>query len=315
MSDNILLKKGLSTADKPEVENGSVLFETDSGRMYIDDNDTRTQIGRKISHGDALPEDGIDGDVFLLSGDGNSDAEMFDTLYPVVNEHVNNVDNPHNVTWEQVGAAPAGYGLGEMVGKDVSGADFNTITENGWYSFGGGGPNMPTSDLGYSHMFVAARNSDNLTQFVFQSNVEVSKGTIIKRTKWNGVWGEWEWVNPPMNSSVEYRTTERLNGKPIYKKLILISTDTFNDYAASYNIPHGISNADIFLTPEVFWQDGGSLYWRNFPGAYYGDIAWCTQMIVDTTYMFFEIGQSAWPAIKASKKPVFVILKYTKNEV
>ena len=35
-----------------------------------------------------------------------------------------------------------------------------------------------------------------------------------------GVWGEWEWVNPPMAMGVEYRTTERHNGKVVYAQAI-----------------------------------------------------------------------------------------------
>ena len=46
------------------------------------------------------------------------------------------------------------------------------------------------------------------------------KGTIALKTKYNGVWGEWEYINPPMVLGVEYRTTERWNGKPIYVTLV-----------------------------------------------------------------------------------------------
>lgn len=33
-------------------------------------------------------------------------------------------------------------------------------------------------------------------------------------------WGEWEWVNSPMTLGVEYRTTERYEGKPVYTKMV-----------------------------------------------------------------------------------------------
>lgn len=35
-----------------------------------------------------------------------------------------------------------------------------------------------------------------------------------------GYWIGWEWFNPPLQLGVEYRTTERYNGKPVYTKLI-----------------------------------------------------------------------------------------------
>ena len=45
-------------------------------------------------------------------------------------------------------------------------------------------------------------------------------GTAITRCKNAGAWDAWEWVNPPMQLGVEYRTTERYRGKPVYQKLI-----------------------------------------------------------------------------------------------
>ena len=43
---------------------------------------------------------------------------------------------------------------------------------------------------------------------------------MIHRIKYDGEWQPWEWVNPPMMAGVEYRTTERWNGKAVYTKLI-----------------------------------------------------------------------------------------------
>lgn len=37
--------------------------------------------------------------------------------------------------------------------------------------------------------------------------------------KRNGVWEEFEWIDPPMNTDVIYRTTERYKGNAVYKKL------------------------------------------------------------------------------------------------
>lgn len=36
----------------------------------------------------------------------------------------------------------------------------------------------------------------------------------------NGVWIGWEWITPPMIAGVEYRTTERYNGKAVYALLV-----------------------------------------------------------------------------------------------
>jgi hypothetical protein len=40
----------------------------------------------------------------------------------------------------------------------------------------------------------------------------------IRHLKGTVGWSEWEWVNPPMEVGVEYRTTERWNGKAVYVK-------------------------------------------------------------------------------------------------
>lgn len=60
---------------------------------------------------------------------------------------------------------------------------------------------------------------------------------ICVRKKQNGVWGEWEWVNAPMVSGVEYRTTKRWLNKPVYQKYIQIGAVA----AGSNTISHGIT--------------------------------------------------------------------------
>lgn len=43
-----------------------------------------------------------------------------------------------------------------------------------------------------------------------------SNGSVRRRTFFDESWNEWEWENPPMEDGVEYRTTERRFGKPVY---------------------------------------------------------------------------------------------------
>ena len=45
-------------------------------------------------------------------------------------------------------------------------------------------------------------------------------GTALRKARFNGVWLPLEWGNPPMLLGVEYRTTERYLGKPVYVKLV-----------------------------------------------------------------------------------------------
>ena len=56
-------------------------------------------------------------------------------------------------------------------------------------------------------------------QYQFAVTGHTSKPTILMRKVDLEVHEstEWEFINPPMELNVEYRTTERFNGKPVYK--------------------------------------------------------------------------------------------------
>lgn len=112
------------------------------------------------------------------------------------------------------GKAPAGYGLGSS-GASIS--DCNLATSNGFYKWGSACDNAPFT---YGCMIVASRYNTgtiNLAQLAFQ---QTTTAGIARRSVIDGVFGEWEWINPPMVIGVEYRTTERYNGKPVYVKAI-----------------------------------------------------------------------------------------------
>lgn len=70
-------------------------------------------------------------------------------------------------------------------------------------------------------------------------------GSKIIKQKYGGTWQPCEWENPPMVAGVEYRTTERCDGKPVYRKLVVYThSGKFGDSATNtdYTIPHGISD-------------------------------------------------------------------------
>lgn len=125
--------------------------------------------------------------------------------------------------------APAGYGLGDSSGKDISGMDLNTILASGWYSFKSDVTNVPENNsIGYSHMLVCARNENFVTQILFQTNADMNVGGMFKRVKYNGAWKPWEYINPPMFEGIEYRTIERYGGYPVYKKVINLGAISAN---------------------------------------------------------------------------------------
>lgn len=160
-----------------------------------------------------------------------------------IDAHVGNKNNPHDVTIKQIGAAPAGYGLGVKTTETVN--NLNTCVNNGWYSTGQATANVPAG-FEYSSVFVETR-IDRITQkLTTLRDNGIGVGTVLIRTSTdNGeTWTE-EWENPPLKPGVEYRTTERCDGKPVYRKLVVYThSGKFGDSATStdYTIPHGISD-------------------------------------------------------------------------
>ena len=116
------------------------------------------------------------------------------------------------ITPASIGAAPDGYGLGEL-SISLSAADnLNNITQNGWYSWR---LEMPTNaPYAWGNMLVTSQNGRYA-----QTVMVFPLGCVIQRTCIDNKWGEWEWVNPPYTVGIEYRTTERRNGTAVFKKL------------------------------------------------------------------------------------------------
>lgn len=144
---------------------------------------------------------------------------------------------------------PAGFGLGGQSKELTSGDDLNTIWENGWYRWGSSSPqNAPkmTSDVGGAH-YIFARVANYDSQNVLQEYWSLNQGAQNKahRICRNGVWGPLEWINPSMQIGVEYRTTERHNGKPVYKKAV--NTGALSA-GTSKSVAHGVENIGLRLS-------------------------------------------------------------------
>lgn len=110
--------------------------------------------------------------------------------------------------------APGGYGLGEYA-KHVSSAEIDRTVLNGFYQLS----NSITVDgvaLYYPRMVVIAGDEKNLIQELYS----IVGNNKLRRQCENSVWQPWEWENPPMQLGVEYRTTKRCEGKPVYAKRI-----------------------------------------------------------------------------------------------
>lgn len=142
-----------------------------------------------------------------------------------------------------IGAAPDGYGLGDswdvapsrdadlITGSGFQMAVLNTPTGNSWWGI-----------LSFIY------DSDSATQWAIPKNTAAYYGCVCKREKRAGTWGAWEWVNPPMKLGVEYRTTERYLGKPVYIRLEEVA-------AMPNNTTLTVSNVGV--------PSGGKLYVDN----------------------------------------------------
>lgn len=136
------------------------------------------------------------------------------------------------LTAADVDAAPAGYGLGT---KSVAVDDANEIDGAGFYSTKVNTPNGQVWYIDHQNY-----NANNAVQVAFSISTP-GPGYVCIRYKYGGTWAAWAWANPPMELGVEYRTTERSEGKPVYAKRFQFTPTTFVGNE-ELKIPHNISN-------------------------------------------------------------------------
>lgn len=144
--------------------------------------------------------------------------------------HAEDKNDPHDVTPAQIGAAPAGYGLGGAC-QEIDSLD--NAKETGFYLSGSGTP-----DGGWWTCVVQKMNDNYIIQDAYTRSDQLIATSHARRLYRDG-WGEWEWENPPMYVGGERRTTERWNGKPVYAKLVT--------YTPSGTIGNASGNADILI--------------------------------------------------------------------
>ena len=122
--------------------------------------------------------------------------------------------------------APGGYGLGSDSGHLITAADdLDTIIKNGVYQWGDYLPKNAPMKYCKMRVWCGAGWASQETMSAYASE----KDSIRRRVLNNGMWGPWDWVNPPMQVGVEYRTTERYLRKPVYCKVVDFGTAPNND--------------------------------------------------------------------------------------
>lgn len=152
---------------------------------------------------------------------------------------------------EKIGAAPDGYGLGTTTQKAPN-DDPNEITKTGFYS--AQHANLAPNSSGRSNILHIEGSGNYAIQFQFDLNESI----YAVRRKLEGVWQAWEFENPPMAAGIEYRTTERWDNKPVYRKLVKHISEGVISGDSRYDIDHGISNIDITYGVQIMTRTSGN---------------------------------------------------------
>ena len=202
----------------------------------------------------------------------------------------------------EAGAAPAGYGLGNTSahGPFFNGLNYNAdgITGNGFFACSNG---VPTKNWGM--VMHQQYGSERAVQYFYPSFnssdvISIKYDSVFMREKIYGVWGEWEYVNPPMYLGVEYRTTERYLGRPVYAKVVNFGA---LPNATEKRAAHGATNIDVICQFAVVAESGVETVTVN--SAWFIDHCYAnaTEIVIKTNY---DMG--AW-------KNCYCTLKYTKT--
>ena len=253
-------------------------------------------------------------------------SSMGSTVSSLVTNKVNSVhaaqhakDGSDPITLASIGAAPGGFGWGEAM-KDVLASDAEDTYETYCGKLDMLLADMPdgTSQLIYTRGPVSTGQYSGAGNIVaVLSKILGTSASLIglspdPRGTTNGLWrmlkdnGNWqpvEWINPPMKLGVEYRTTERYLGKPVYTQ-VFQAFESLAKGGNEYNAP--ISNVDKVISCT------GETYGWNLPsdvigGVNIGDfIHLGTQKLSTSVKIYAMTNRDSWPAA------VYVTLKYTK---
>ena len=127
--------------------------------------------------------------------------------------------------------------------------------------------NNGVPENGYWFGLVLPFDGVNVVQMLFTFGIN-NLLYIAKRKGIIGSWGPWEFDNPSMLLGVEYRTTERYLGKPVYVKAVdcgAIASGTKSISSGSTNIDKSISaigtanqNNSSYNFCFPYWHNNGS---------------------------------------------------------
>ena len=167
----------------------------------------------------------------------------------------------------QKGAAPGGYGYGEQM------IEISSLAEETYAEYCAkidtilsGMANRETKQINVTPPYSEDSSFGACAATLYKgTNAYASLVTIGHSNKYahgwrmqkrNGAWEPFEWIDPPLNVGVSYRTTERYKGNAIYKKLesdgiIYWSIDnvTWNTYTEQVGIKKSMTDLTAGTSP------------------------------------------------------------------
>ena len=159
----------------------------------------------------------------------------------------------------ELGAAPAGYGLG---GSGRNCTDCNEATESGFYDLSMTCLNVP-DELKDAPMIVI-RGGTTIIQRVNNGTLSAQREGYIDGTLVDAEFGEWEWENPPMKLGVVYKTTKKYDGKAVYTVLQNLGNLPAKDSTKEVYVASGSGiKPTNYLTIQFMFEGGGRLHYGN----------------------------------------------------
>lgn len=140
--------------------------------------------------------------------------------------------------------APAGYGEGGYsLNAPYGDPDYISVGCNFSCS-----QNCPAEGV-WVGIYIAGSATNGVMEM--QARTGSAVGSVVRRAKIDGVWQPWEWVNPPLAVGVEYRTTKRYQGLPVYTKYISCGT-----------LPVGSASGPMTARVEIGINHMNVINWR-----------------------------------------------------
>ena len=179
---------------------------------------------------------------------------------------INDSDNLYRVwpTLTELGAAPGGQGgFGEVImpssfddektglepylSSIISDMNVNTSVRKTFIM------KPLTGNSSWTWFATIDKTSNNYA--IVQAHTGYNKFSEIRKVYQNSVWQPLEWINPPMQEGVEYRTIERWDNKPVYRQQIKKTVDKSQiNVSTQKDVPisHGISNVSKIIECKGF---------------------------------------------------------------